>query len=102
MIPDRGLFCSVPKITISDLRKSKSHIQQKEVKFHGHIFTKDGLKTDPEKIRAVVEMPKCTNKASVLRLLVMVNYATKFIPNMSDLTALLRQLLHQYNFTILY
>ena len=61
------------------------------MKFHGHVFTKDGLKTDPEKIRAVVEMPRCTNKAGVLRLLVMMNYATKFIPNMSDLTAPLRR-----------
>ena len=65
------------------------------MKFHGHVFTKDGLKTDPEKVRAVVDMPRPTDKAGVQRLLGMVNYVSKFIPNMSDLTSPLRQLLHQ-------
>ena len=77
------------------LRKSKCHVQLEEVKFHGHVSTKDGLKTDPENVRAVVEIPRPTDKAGVLRLLGMVNYVSKFIRNMSDLTAPLRQLLHQ-------
>ena len=77
------------------LKKSKCHIEQEEVKFHGHVFTRDGLKTDPEKVMAVVDMPRPTDKAGVQRLLGMVNYVSKFIPNMSDLTSPLRQLLHQ-------
>ena len=77
------------------LKKSKCHIQQNEVKFHGHVFSKDGLRTDPEKVRAIVEMPRPTDKAGVQRLLGMVNYVSKFIPNLSDLTTPLRQLLHQ-------
>lgn len=77
------------------LNKSKCHIGQEEVKFHGHVFTKDGLKTDPEKVRAVAEMPRPTDKAGVQRLLGMLNYVSKFIPNMSDLTAPLRQLILQ-------
>ena len=35
---------------------------KEEVKFHFHIFTNDGLKTHPEKVRAVVEMPRPTDK----------------------------------------
>ena len=77
------------------LKKSKCHIQQEEVKFHGHLSSHDGLKTDPEKVRAIVEMPRPTDKSGVQRLLGMINYVSKFIPNMSDLTAPLRQLLHQ-------
>ena len=77
------------------LKESKCHIQQEEVKFHGHLFSHDGLKTDPEKVRAIVEMPRPTDKSGVQRLLGMINYVSKFIPNMSDLTAPLRQLLHQ-------
>ena len=65
------------------------------MKFHGHVFTKNGLQTDPEKVRAVVDMPRPTDKAGVQRLLGMVNYVSKFIPNMSDLRSPLRQLLHQ-------
>ena len=65
------------------------------MKFDGHVFTKDGLNTDPEKVRAVVDMPRPTDKADVQRLLGMVNHVSKFIPNMSDPTSPLRQLLHQ-------
>ena len=43
------------------LKKSKCHIQQEEVKFHGHLFSHDGLKIDPEKVRAKVEMPRPTD-----------------------------------------
>ena len=74
------------------LKKSKCHIQREEVKFHGQVFSYDGLKTDPEKVRAIyiVEMPKPTDKSGVQRLLGMINYVSKF---MSDLIAPLRQLL---------
>ena len=79
------------------LKKSKCHIQQSEVKFHGHVFSKDGLRTDLEleKVRAIVEMPRPTDEAAVQRLLGMVNYVSKFIPNLSDFTTPLRTLLHQ-------
>ena len=77
------------------LKKSKCHIEQEELKFHGHVFTKDGWKTDPEKVRAVADMPRPTDKAGVQRLLGMVNYVSKFIPNMPYLTLPLRQPLHQ-------
>ena len=65
------------------------------MQFHSHVFSKDSLRTDPEKVRAKVEMPRPSGKAGVQRLLGMVNYVCKFIPNLSDLTTPLRQLLHQ-------
>lgn len=37
------------------LNKSKRHIQQEEVKYHGHVFAKYGLRTNPEKFKTVVE-----------------------------------------------
>lgn len=77
------------------LKRSKCHIKKEEVKFRGHVFTRDGLKTDPKKVRPVVDMPRPTDKAGVQRLLGMVNCVSKFIPNMSELTSPLRQLLHQ-------
>lgn len=75
------------------LNQKKSKIKQKEVKYLGHIFTGEGLKTDPEKVRAILEMPRPTDKTGVQRVLGVLNYVSKFIPNMSDLTAPLRQLL---------
>ena len=65
------------------------------MKYVGHIFSEEGLKADPEKVRATVEMPRPTDKAGVQRLFGMLNYVGKFVPNMSDLTAPLRVLLHK-------
>ena len=48
------------------LRKSKCYVQLEEVKFHGHIFTKVGSKTGPEKVWAVVEIPKPTDQTKLV------------------------------------
>lgn len=48
-----------------------------------------------KKVTAIVEMPRPTDKAGVRRLLGMVNYVSKFIPNLSDLTTPLGTLVHQ-------
>ena len=58
-----------------------------EVKFMGHLITKDGLKTDPEKIKAVQEMPRSTSKKELLGF---VNYLSKFLPKLSEVVQPLR------------
>ena len=59
----------------------KLNMRKKEVKFMGHILSFDGLKPDPEKVKAVTEMPKPTNKQETLSLLGFVNYLANFFPN---------------------
>ena len=39
------------------INPSKSFFMRKEVPFLGHIVSKDGIKTDPEKITAIEEFP---------------------------------------------
>ncbi|VDH97221.1 Hypothetical predicted protein [Mytilus galloprovincialis] len=43
------------------LNKEKFKLKLKEVRFIGHLVTSEGLKPDPEKIRAVMDMPKPTD-----------------------------------------
>lgn len=50
---------------------------------------------DPTKITAINEMPPPEDKTSLQRSLGMINYLGKFIPNLSELSASLRQLLHK-------
>ena len=45
------------------------------------------------KIESILEMPKPEDKKDVQRLLGLINYVRKFIPNLSELTAPLRELL---------
>ena len=63
-----------------------------EVKFMGHVISKDGLKPDPDKVTALKNMPKPTSKSEVLTLLGFVNYLSKFLPKLSDVSAPLREL----------
>ena len=50
------------------LNSQKPDFKCKEVPFHGHLLTTEGLKPDPEKVRAITEMPRPENRHDVLRL----------------------------------
>ena len=64
-----------------------------QVKYLGTIVTPDGIKPDPTKIEAIKGMPIPTDKAGVRHLLGMINFLAAHIPNMSTITAPVRDLL---------
>ena len=74
------------------LNKAKVKLQCEEVPFLGHLITKDSLKADPAKIRAVLEMPIPTDVASVRRFIGFTNYLSKFLPCLSDVCEALQKL----------
>ena len=57
----------------------------------GHLFSAEGLKPDPEKIRAINDMPPPVDKG-VLRILGTVNYLDKFIEHKADIEEPISQL----------
>ncbi|PFX18959.1 Retrovirus-related Pol polyprotein from transposon 17.6 [Stylophora pistillata] len=80
------------KQVLLKLNKNKVKLRQAEVKFMGHVISRDGLKPDPDKVTAIKNMPKSTTKPEVLTLLGFVNYLSKFLPKLSDESAPLRVL----------
>jgi hypothetical protein len=74
---------------------NKLILRAKEIKYMGNIITPDGLKPDPDKVKAIVEIPKPESKEDLRRFLGMANYLSQFIPNMSQVTAPLRDLLRR-------
>ncbi|CAB3985408.1 Transposon Ty3-G Gag-Pol poly, partial [Paramuricea clavata] len=74
------------------LNKSKLKRSQTEVRFMGHLITADGLKADPAKVEAILDMPAPTDTKGLKRFLGMVNYLAKFLPLLSDMTEPLRRL----------
>ena len=70
------------------LNSSKLNLRKTEVKLMGHLITKDGLKPDPEKIKAVQQMPRPTSKKELLGLLGFVNYLSKFLSKLSEVVQL--------------
>ena len=77
------------------LNAEKLEYNCKEVAFHGHQLTTEGLKPDPEKVRAIVQMPRLKYRDDILRLNGMVNYLSRFLPHLSDVLKPLRDLTHK-------
>ncbi|XP_028415850.1 uncharacterized protein K02A2.6-like [Dendronephthya gigantea] len=75
------------------LSVGKCKFRLQSVSYVGHKFTKDGLKPDDEKIKAIKGMPAPDGPKALQRFLGLLNYLHKFIENFSEKTALLRQLL---------
>ncbi|KAL9974060.1 hypothetical protein ACROYT_G011057 [Oculina patagonica] len=84
------LSCIWPDMCIFErnlrLNEKKARLRQQEVPFIGHILTPEGLKPDPCKVEAIVQMPDPTDVHSLRRFLGMVNYLAKFLPRLSDET----------------
>ena len=75
------------------LNKEKCQFRVPEVTYIGHILNDKGIQPDPEKVRAIQDMPPPVDKKGVERLLGTINYLAKFIPNMSTVTHPMRTLL---------
>jgi len=52
----------------------------------GHVLSTNGLQSDPEKVKAIKEMPTPTDKQRIQRLLGMTYYLQKFAPSLSEIT----------------
>lgn len=73
--------------------KEKCQFGVTEVNYVGHILSSKGLKPDPEKVRAILEMEEPQSKKQLQNILGMITYISKFIPNASDITHSFRDLL---------
>ena len=73
------------------LNAEKLQLRKQEVPFIGHVATGEGLCADPGKVRAITEMPPPPDVAAVRRLLGLVQYLSKFLPHLSDITKPLRE-----------
>ena len=81
--------CRKLNLTLN-LQKVKLRLSQ--VPFMGHLLTADGVVTDPNKVRAIRDMPTPTDVKSLKRFLGMVTYLAKFLPNLSSVCEPLRRL----------
>jgi len=75
------------------LNFDKCKIRQKSVKYVGHVVTENGLQPDPEKVRAVKDLPTPKSKEELRRFLGIIQYLSKFIPNLSEVDGPLRDVM---------
>lgn len=65
--------------------------------YYGYRLTREGIRPDPSKVKAIREMALPCNKAELETILGMVTYLPRFAPRLSEATAPLRQLLKDNN-----
>jgi len=94
---DKALFnvLNILKSNNVTLNKSKCSFGVTSVSFMGEILCSDGIKPDPTKVQAILDLKEPTNKTEVQRFIGMVNYLGRFIDGLSENTAVLRTLLHK-------
>ena len=66
------------------LNEQKVKLRHKEVAFMGHVITEKGLKPDPEKVKAILDMPTSTDVVSVRRFIGFTNYLSNFLSRLSE------------------
>ena len=74
------------------LNYEKIMLKKPEIKFFGNIYTKDGVKPDPDKVAAINKLRPPETKSELKTFLGMVNYLQQYIPNLSQHTAPLREI----------
>ncbi|KAL0894785.1 hypothetical protein ABMA27_013312 [Loxostege sticticalis] len=77
------------------LHKDKCVFFKESVTYLGYVISKEGLKTCPDKVRAIMDAPEPTNVTEVKRFLGVVNYYRNFIPNASSVLHPLHELLRK-------
>ena len=72
--------------------KGKCRFRQNQFSYVEHVLSGEGLKADPEKIRAVQDMKRPQSQRELMTFLGFIQYLKKFMPNMADISAPLRKL----------
>ena len=75
------------------LKPTKCDLFQQQISYLGHIVSKEGVATDPDKIKDVTEWPQPTTVTEVRSFLGFMSYYTRFIPNFSKVAKPLNKLL---------
>jgi len=88
----RQIFMTCRKYGIS-LNPKKSLFGLEEGKLLGHIISKYGIRIDPERIRAILQIPYPRNIKELQALLGKINFLRRFIPNLAELTRSLSNML---------
>ncbi len=68
-------------------------VRAREIPFFGHLVGSNGVKPDPSKVKAIIDMEPPTEVKQLQSFLGMVNYLNRFSPRLASLTAPLRALL---------
>lgn len=79
------------------LNKEKCEIGKTEIVYLGDTLTDQGVKPDRSKVEAIGKMDRPTDKKGIQRFLGMVNFLGRYIPDLSNITEPLRNVMVSKN-----
>lgn len=74
------------------LNRDKCNFCQPELKYLGYVVNANGLLVDPEKIKAILQIPTPRNVKEVRRIIGLASWYRRFVPNFSTIVAPLCEL----------
>lgn len=77
------------------LRKQKMQLAKTEITYLGHTITANGVQINTKKVEAVLKLQEPKDKKELQRYLGMITYLARFLPNLSDKTEHLRNLVRK-------
>lgn len=77
------------------IKLEKCSFLAKEVRYLGYIVDKNGIRPDPEKLRAIKDMPSPQGISELRSFLGMVNFYARFVQNLSGMLHPLHELLRK-------
>ena len=86
------VLCETARLNNLSLNSKKMRFRSTDCKFFGHRLTPDGIKVDPKKIEAIIQVDPLQNITSLQSFNGMVSYLKKFSPVLSELSEPLRRL----------
>lgn len=78
------------------LNPDKCNFCRKELRYLGHLVCEEGIKTDPEKVKAILTIQSPKNVKQLRRFLGMSSWYRRFIQGYSEMAASLNKLLRKH------
>ena len=75
------------------LNKDKCHFRCMSIPFFSEVVSRQGIQPDSQKIKALAKMPAPKNKKELQTFLGIINYLSKFSPDISEVCKPLRRLM---------
>ena len=80
------VLCETARLNNLSLNSKEMQFKSTDCKFFGHRLTPEGIRVDPKKIEAIIQMDPPQNMANLQSFNGMVNYLKKFSPVLSELS----------------
>ena len=77
------------------LNQSKCELRKRRIEFLGHIISEEGVSPDPAKLEAILNMPDPSDITELRRLLGLINFLGRYVPNLSSVLRPVTELLEK-------